>query len=264
MTYAEWQAARREALTSPVGNLALVGYQPVDGPEPAPIDRFPATVSLAPDGEGVLITAPAERHVTVDGGVIDGTVFVSRLKPDGTPIVRWDRYSLDVFSLDGTDYELRVYDSRSPNLADFDHVECYEEDPRLLIAGTYRAHPAPEGVAWDFTRGSDSGHTKQVPGIIDLSVGGQEYHLLAFLDGPALVLVFADGTTGHESYPPGRFLRMPRPTSAGAVTLDFNRAFIPPCGFSDYYSCPIPPPQNRIQAPVRGGEKTVRWKRPPH
>lgn len=262
MTYEEWQRERRAYVTSATGNLALVDYQPVTA-EPAEVRGLPATVARA-DGEGAMLTASAADGVRVDGEVVDGTVFVHRLRPDGTPLVSWDRYSVDVFSLDGTDYELRIYDSLAPNLANFDHIEYYPEDPALAVQATYRAHERPEQVAWDFTRSSDSGHGKQVPGILEITVGGRTYELLAFLDGPMLVLVFADGTTGAESYAPGRFLRMPRPEGPGDVTVDFNRSFIPPCGFSDFYSCPIPPPQNRIEAPIRAGEKKVHWKRPRH
>jgi uncharacterized protein len=260
VTYAEWQSERRSGLMSPTGNLALVAYQPVTGREPEPILELPASVSLPEAGEGVLITAAAGSGVSAGGRIIDGTVFVNRLQPDGTPIVRWGRYSLDVFSLDGTDYELRIYDSRAPNLAGFDHVEYYAEDPQLVVRGSYHAYPELKQVPWDFTRASDSGHTKHVPGIIDVVIEGRQYPLLAFHDGAMLVLVFSDGTTGAESYAPGRFLRLAAPGSTSAVTLDFNRAFIPPCGFSDYYSCPIPPAQNRIAAPIRGGEKRVRWR----
>lgn len=262
MTYEQWQQERRTALTSPTGNLALVDYQPVRKPEPQPVNDIPAYVATSAEGGGVLLTAAARDGVRMDGQVVDGRVFVPGLRPDGTPVVSWDRYSFDVFSLDGTDYELRIYDAQASNLANFDHVEYYPEDPGLAIEATYRAHEAPERVAWDFTRTSDAGHRKQVPGIVDITVGGETYELLVFLDGPMLVLCFADGTTGTESYAPGRFLRMPRPDATGSVVVDFNRAFIPPCGFSDYYSCPLPPRQNRLEAPIRAGEKTVHWKRP--
>jgi uncharacterized protein (DUF1684 family) len=260
MTYAQWQDERRSALTSPTGNLALVGYQPVNGFQPEPISGIPASVALSPDGRGVFITAAAHNGVSIAGKIIDGTVFVNRLQPDGTPVVRWGRHCLDVFSLDGTDYELRIYDSQAPTIMNFDHVEYYPEDPRLVSHGSYRAYSERKDLAWDFTRTSDSGHTKHVPGIIDIAIGVEQYGLLAFLDGPMLVVVFSDETTGTESYAPGRFLRVAPPEAGGALTLDFNRAFIPPCGFSDYYSCPIPPRENQIASPIRGGEKRVHWR----
>lgn len=262
MSYEQWQAQRRAAVTAATGNLALVSYQPVKS-QPAPIEGLPATVALSADGDGVLVTADAADAVRVDSELVEGSVFVGRLRPDGTPIVTWDRYSIDVFSLDGSDYELRIYDAQAPNLENFDGIEYYDEDPTLAISGTFRPQESPELVQWDFTRSSDSGHHKKVPGVIDVTIDGKAYELMAFLDGSALVLVYADATTGAESYAPGKFLRMPMPEGS-EVTVDFNRSFIPPCGFSDFYSCPIPPPQNRIEAPIRAGEKSVTWKRPRH
>jgi uncharacterized protein (DUF1684 family) len=66
--------------------------------------------------------------------------------------------------------------------------------------------------------------------------------------------MFADGTTGHETYGAGRFLYVPRPKD-GSVDVDFNRAMNPPCAFNDFATCPLPPPQNKITLRVAAGEK---------
>lgn len=257
---AAWRAERRAYVTSPTGNLALVAYQPVTGDEPVPVEEgFPATVALVPGREGVAVTAGPDAGVTVDGTPVAGTTFVARLRSDGTPIVRWGDLSFDVFSLDGSDYELRIYDAGAQTLADFAEIEYYPPDPALVLPATYERYAETGDVPWDFTRSTDSGHLKKVPGVVRVSVAGVDYELLAFADSGLLVIVFADGTTGSESYAPGRFLKLPLPPEGGHLTLDFNRAFIPPCGFSYFYSCPVPPPQNRIAAPIRGGEKRVRF-----
>ncbi|OIQ63191.1 hypothetical protein GALL_552690 [mine drainage metagenome] len=94
-----------------------------------------------------------------------------------------------------------------------------------------------------------------VPGEIKVTIDGEEYTLDAFDDDGTLLLVFADTTNGSETYPSGRFLFVDRIAGTDRVNLDFNRAFIPPCGFSIHYNCPLPPPQNRLRLPVRAGEK---------
>jgi uncharacterized protein (DUF1684 family) len=254
-----WCRDRTESVTSPTGNLALVAYEPV-GPEPVLVGQIPAAAARAGNRDGIWLTASVQDKVTVDAEQVDGTAFVARLRPDGTPIIRWGRYSADVFSLDGTGYELRIYDAEASALRRFERIETYDYDPGLAVEGVFAPFGADGQVPWGFTRLSDSGHRKTVPGTITVPVGGASQQLLAFLDGDHLVIVFADGTTGTESYAPGRFLRLPRPAAAGPVTVDFNRAFVPPCGFSDFYSCPVPPPQNRLNTPVRGGERGVRWK----
>jgi hypothetical protein len=77
------------------------------------------------------------------------------------------------------------------------------------------------------------------------------------LDDGSLFAAFSDATSGNESYR-FRFLRMPAPEPDGSVTVDFNRAYLPPCAFSDGYVCVFPPPTNRWDVPVRAGERLVR------
>lgn len=261
----KWQAwcdARAAGARAVPGNLALVAYQPV-GTSAVPVKHIDgAMVRRAGDRAGVYISADAELGVTVGGVSVAGESFVPRAMPVDPVFIRHGRRWMDAFSLDGSDYELRIYDEDAPNLADFDGIEVYDYDPRVALSGRLEAFEAIDKVAWEFTRDEDSGHTKKVPGTVVVEVGGVVRRLSAFLDGDNLVLVFADGTTGVESYAPGRFLSLPPPAEDGSIEVDFNLAFIPPCGFSDFYSCPIPPPQNRLDVPIRAGEQRVRWRTP--
>jgi uncharacterized protein len=96
------------------------------------------------------------------------------------------------------------------------------------------------------------------PGAVVFSKDGHEWRLDTVLERPGdreLFIMFADATSGHESYGAGRFLHAPLP-SGGRVQLDFNRAYNPPCALNDFATCPLPPPQNRLQLRVDAGEKT--------
>lgn len=256
--YERWLAQRHADVTAATGNLALVGYQPVEAAS-RPVEGMPATVRAADSG-GVWIAAARADAVAVDGTVVDGETYVERLRPDGSPVVTSGGRAFDVFSLDGTDVELRIYDRDAEALRAFERIDAYPYAPDLAVTGRFRPYDDTVDVAWDFTRSTDTGHAKRVPGEIEVDLGDETYALLAFLDGAVLVLVFADGTTGRESYAPGRFLRLPPPDADGQVAVDFNRAIIPPCGFSHSYSCPLPPAQNRIAAPIRAGERRVQWR----
>lgn len=251
----EWREQRTQYVSGPTGNIALVEYVPVTS-EPTKIDQLGVCVQR--DGDGVLVD-PAEG-VTLDKAPINEQTHMSRLRPDGTPLLSNGRFTADAFSLDGSDFEMRVYDAQAERLADFGGIDCYPYSPELVVPARFEKYDETTSVAWDFTRSTDSGHGKKVPGEVVFSMDGETYRLLAFLDGSTLVVTFADATTGAESYPPGRFLRLDDPAEDGTMTIDFNYAFIPPCGFSTFYSCPLPPPQNRIAAPIRGGEKKVLWK----
>lgn len=250
--------SRTAYVAGPTGNLALVSYVPV-GAEWVEVPELSARARLIEGAEAIELV-PAGSSVSVDGQPVRESATVGRLQPDGTPIIDAGRYKADLFSLDGSDYELRIYDAQSPNLARFEKIDRYEYSPEWVLRGTFRQYADTEHVPWGFTRESDTGHEKKVPGVIAVDIDGASYELAAFLDGPALVLVFADATTGSQTYAPGRFLRLPDPADDGSIEVDFNRAIVPPCGFSDFYSCPIPPAQNRISAAVTAGEKKAVWK----
>jgi uncharacterized protein len=102
-----------------------------------------------------------------------------------------------------------------------------------------------------------------VPGLVHFCLGGSDYAVTPLLDEGSLLLVFADGTTGTRSRPPSRFLLVEPPGDGlgqnGPVVLDFNRAFLPPCAFSDEFNCPLPPAHHRLAEEVAAGETWARF-----
>ncbi|MGO1435069.1 MAG: DUF1684 domain-containing protein [Canibacter sp.] len=260
----KWADERRQYVTSRVGNLALVDFQPV-GSSAETVRGLPAEVWRDEDEAGVHVrpTGDGLRLLTRDGESLSVTdhVFVDRLGASGYPLLQAGQRTVDVFSLDGSDYELRIYDAGSDKLRSFADIARYEYHPDLVIRAQLDSFESTAQIPWEFSRSTDTGHTKSVPGVVRAQIDGESYEFTAFADGGYLVLVFADGTTGAESYAPGRFLRFAPPEDGStAVELDFNHAIIPPCGFSDFYSCPIPPAENRIRTAIRAGEQKVVWK----
>jgi uncharacterized protein (DUF1684 family) len=83
-------------------------------------------------------------------------------------------------------------------------------------------------------------------------LNGTEYHLTPFIDEDELWFVFRDLTSGESTYPAARFLYTPLPKD-GKVVVDFNRAENPPCAFDPYATCPLPPPENRLQVRIEAG-----------
>jgi uncharacterized protein (DUF1684 family) len=67
--------------------------------------------------------------------------------------------------------------------------------------------------------------------------------------------MFRDATSGRETYGGGRFLHVAMPDASGATRIDFNRAYNPPCGYTPYATCPVPPPENRLPLAVKAGER---------
>lgn len=254
-----WHHERLAQVSAPAGNIALVAYQPVTA-APEPLEGFPVQVRRDAHTPGVLLypTAAGAGLCAVPDAVPEplvGETVMGRLKPSGGPLLVAGTRTADAFSLDGSDYEMRIYDAASPKRSAFRGIEVAQYQPDWVLQGVLRRYDDIQQVPWEFTRVSDSGHFKSVPGVLEMTVAGTRYTFTLFSDGPALVLVFADATTGSESYAPGRFVRIPSSQVHGdEITVDFNYAIVPPCGFSDFYSCPIPPAENRISAPVRAGE----------
>jgi hypothetical protein len=94
------------------------------------------------------------------------------------------------------------------------------------------------------------------PGAVVFEHDGQRHRIEALDEGDGtLFLIFADRTSGHGSYPAGRYLKAPKPDATGRVVLDFNRAYNPPCAFTDFATCPLPPPENRLDIAIEAGEK---------
>ncbi|TCJ28498.1 DUF1684 domain-containing protein [Microbacterium sp. PI-1] len=155
------------------------------------------------------------------------------------------------------EHGLRVWDADAPAIRAFDRIDTYEYDPAWVLEGHFTPVSGDRRVSFEHIR--DNGGTRDlvVPGDIRLELAGQEYTLAAFDDGGTLLLVFGDETNGAETYGSGRFLFVQLRDDEGSVVLDFNRAFVPPCGFSAQYNCPLPPASNRFPLPIRAGEKNV-------
>lgn len=150
---------------------------------------------------------------------------------------------------------VRLWDCDSEAIRAFETIDVYPFDPAWALEATFTPHPESRAVPFEYVRETPGLRNLAVPGEINISIAGIEYKLDAFDDDGTLILVFADPTNAMETYPAGRFLVVPKTEGSNKVVVDFNRAYVPPCGFSIAYNCPLPPPQNRLKTPVRAGEK---------
>jgi uncharacterized protein (DUF1684 family) len=125
-----------------------------------------------------------------------------------------------------------------------------------VIEARFEAHAAGTNLAVPDVLGDVI--EQATPGTVHFSVGGVACSLEAVEGGDdgELWLIFGDATSGIETYGGGRFLYTPPPRPDGTVTVDFNRAYNPPCVFSPYATCPLPPPQNRLPVRIEAGERT--------
>jgi uncharacterized protein (DUF1684 family) len=155
------------------------------------------------------------------------------------------------------EHGLRLWDADAPAIRAFDRIDTYEYDPAWVLEGHFTPVAGDRLVSFEHIRDNGGSRDLVVPGDIHVELDGREYTLAAFDDGGTLLLVFGDQTNGPETYGSGRFLFVELRDDEGTVVLDFNRAFVPPCGFSAQYNCPLPPASNRFPLPIRAGEKNV-------
>jgi uncharacterized protein (DUF1684 family) len=94
-------------------------------------------------------------------------------------------------------------------------------------------------------------------GLLKFNIEGKEYSLMPLGDGvnSGLFLIFADGTSAEETYGAGRFLSIEKPDKNGKTYIDFNKATNPPCAFTDFATCPLPPKENILPIKILAGEK---------
>jgi uncharacterized protein (DUF1684 family) len=255
----EWNTyhERRElAVVQPLGSLALVNTQVIDSEQT--VWGVPGRWAPLPDGEsGLRVIADAADGIHVDGVLVDGEAVV-RGKDHATPsdVVFGPTLRAFVIAQEGGGYALRVFDADSDEIKNFGGIDAFPYDPAWVITAAWSENPA--GTTLGFEHLKDVGHTREevIPGSIRFTYDGAEYDLAAFKSGRALQLVFADATNGESTYSVGRFLYL-APNPDGTITLDFNRAVIPPCAFSYAFNCPLPPKQNRFPFPLEAGEKNA-------
>jgi uncharacterized protein (DUF1684 family) len=248
---------RRElAVVQPLGSLALVNTQVIDSEQT--VWGVPGRWAPLPAGEsGLKVIAAAADGIRVDGELVDGEAIV-RGKDDPNPgdVVFSDTLRGFVIAQDTGSYALRVWDAESEGIQNFGGIDAFDYDPSWVITAAWSENPA--GTTMGFEHLKDDGRTREevIPGRITFQHEGAQYDLAAFKSGRALQLVFADATSGDSTYSVGRFLYL-APNADGTITLDFNRAVLPPCAFSYAFNCPLPPKQNRFPFAVEAGEKNV-------
>ncbi|MEU7888868.1 DUF1684 domain-containing protein [Microbispora bryophytorum] len=215
-----WRAERVASVRAPRGNLALVEtLWPAPGEE---VSLEEALAGRPPGSTGTRVTATRiERaHITT-----------------GEP-----------------EHGIRLWDADAPAIRHFETIDAFPFAPEWVIEAVFT--PVSDERLLPFEHLRDAGGTRDraVPGDITFTLDGTPYNLAAFDDEGTLLLVVGDRTNGSATYGGGRFLTV-EPEPGGRVVLDFNRAFAPPCAFSPFYNCPLPPPRNRLDVPVEAGEK---------
>jgi uncharacterized protein (DUF1684 family) len=262
----QWHAGRIARLTSESGWLTLVGLDWLSEGENAfgsdPELAVPLEHSGLPAKAGVLVLKGTSVRLVPQPGIaltVNGQPATERaLKSDeeGQPdLLKAGRLSFFVIRR-GERFAIRVKDPESPARKAFKGIDCYPADPTFRVTGEFIPYPEPKKVPIPTVLGTVEEQIS--PGVVRFTLKGKTFTLQPVIEDPEhpeLFFVFNDATSGKTTYPAGRFVYAPMPKD-GKVTLDFNRAYNPPCAFSPYATCPLPPKSNRMDIAVEAGEKT--------
>ncbi|MGO3886598.1 MAG: DUF1684 domain-containing protein [Mycetocola sp.] len=240
-----WHEARERVAAAPHGTASLIATTWLSQ-TPLAIEGVPGLWQATADG--VRGSGLAGHGVTTAvGEPADDSV---ELTP-GAELHHGDRL-LRTIVRDG-EHALRVFDPQASTRTTLEGISTFVPEPSWVIPGRFIA--AEEGAHAPVT--SIDGHTAERPvaGVVEFDLDGPRR--LRVSGGPAgLQAVFADATSGVETFR-FRFLSVAAPDADGRVVLDFTRAIVPPCSFSDHYICPLPPAENRLPVAVLAGEKQV-------
>ncbi len=152
----------------------------------------------------------------------------------------------------GTEYFIRVKDNNSKIRRDFTGLKWFPIDPSWKITAKFTPYDKPHTIMFDSQNGVKQ--PMQSPGFVTFTREGKEYRLEPVWEGKELFFIFRDATSNKSTYGAARFLYA-APAKDGTVILDFNQSINPPCAFTAYATCPLPPPQNRLTLAVTAGEK---------
>jgi hypothetical protein len=266
-----WRRSRLERLVSDEGWLTVSGLHWLkqgrttfgaarDRDIPLPPRSAPARAgAFVLSGKRVVVEVDAASGATVAGRPVTRQELRSDGGGDETPdVLALGRLRLFVIERGGR-LAIRLRDLDSPRRRRFKGLEHFPIRPEYRVTARFVPHAKPTVIAFPTVVGTVD--EMQSPGAAVFTIGGRELRLDAALEtrnDTRLFFIFRDQTAGTETYGAGRFLYtdLPRPRGAGAeVVLDFNKAYTPPCAFTPFAVCPLPPPQNRLPVRIEAGEQ---------
>lgn len=259
----EWREGRLARLKAPTGYLNQIGLHWLDAGNYR-MGSAPGNEIRLPSSAAAVI---GELHVGDDGvrmTVADGVDVRSNDEPVRSILIADDStdspvhlshssFAWSIINRDGR-FAVRVRDFAHPFVASFGPLPYFDIDPALRVNATLRRYDEPRIANVD-TVIEGLGYHPQVPGVAEFEISGRTFELEAYQSGDRLFFVFGDATSRDATYGAGRFLYADSPDEEGALMLDFNKAYSPPCAFNDFSTCPVASPRNRLQIRIEAGEK---------
>ena len=266
----DYRAGRLQRLQKPDGWLSLVGMHWLEpGTTRVGSDADNGTrlavgpphlglLNLGRDG-GLRFTPEAQAGVTIDGkpaGAPVALVTDMDAGDAGPTVVGFNKGDASFIVIErGGRHALRVRDALAPTRSGFPGIEHFDLDPAFKVQARFTPHPPGHKI--EIVNVLGMVEAMDNPGRVSFEHGGKTHTLEAVDEGDhSLFLIFADRTSGHESYPAARYLYAEFPAAGStSTTVDFNKTYNPPCAYTAFATCPLPPASNRLDLAIRAGEK---------
>ncbi|MFM8449457.1 MAG: DUF1684 domain-containing protein [Haliscomenobacter sp.] len=259
----DWRAERMAELKAPDGWLALAGLYWLEkgentfGSGPENKIQFPVVApakigTLTLEGDSVRMTILPGTSVREKGQTEVLERAVLKLLPD-TPPTMYTWGSLQWVLIErGGKYGIRLWDTNSVRIHSLDSIPQFPVNPRWRVEATLRPADANRSVTMQNVLGMTI--TQASAGTLAFTWEGKEYQLEALQDPEGYFLIFSDDTSGKETYGGGRYLYAPTADANGKTIIDFNKAYNPPCAFTKFATCLLPPAENSLPFAIRAGE----------
>ncbi|HJS59827.1 MAG TPA: DUF1684 domain-containing protein [Vicinamibacteria bacterium] len=256
-----WRQKREERLKADGGWLSVEGLFWLERGETSfGSDKgngivLPASVS--PRAGVVILTSSAETRFRLAPGVsatmAGQAVTEGVLRPDSDDVLVLGPVTIQVIDRGGRK-AIRMKDQDSARRRGFKGLRWYPVRERFRLAARWVPYATPKNI--DIASITGQVDPMPSPGYAEFELGGKTLRLEPVLEEPGasqLFFIFKDQTAPKETYGAGRFLYA-APPADGKVELDFNKAYSPPCAFTPYATCPLPPKQNRLPVRIEAGE----------
>lgn len=250
----EWQTKRFNTLNAPDGWLSLVGL--------AWLKEGSNTIGASEDNDVVL---PGEA-VPASLGILqwenDEVWYYPTSDEYGERRRLWKRGedtqqvqvgTVTFFPIARQDLMgIRMRDSNSKVLRAFQGTDFFPVDPAWRKVADFVPYEGGKEIKVDNIIGIQETHI--CPGYLEFKHEGKTYRLDVIPENDEYFIIFADETNGEETYGAGRYMYTTLPDENNKIVLDFNKSYNPPCVFTEFATCPLPPPQNRLKVAIRAGE----------
>lgn len=257
-----WRAELDANLRKEVGWMTLAGLFWLEEGDNK-IGAHPDNNIILPNGIAIdfignLKYTQEQVHIKIEAGITvtsEGSAIQEmELKPDasGEPTLLEVNNFVMILIQRGERMAIRLWDKNHPNREKFTGREWYPSSAAFYLEADFSTYDPPKSIPITDIVGDT--YDSPVVGVVSFTLDGVDLQLDA-LDGGegALYLIFKDLTNGKETYQAGRYMYTKKPIS-GKVALDFNQAYNPPCAFTDFATCSLPPSQNYLQVEIKAGE----------